>query len=471
MEETKSMIRDIEELLIHTPNDTELIRMLDDLQLSLKQQSSSKLATPTPTAEYTLGSSCSIPFPCPWSDATILLPARVLSLMDDSDNDDVYVLILTPLTQETIPCPSLSSSSVCDIHHCNYSHGYSVKADWLLPIETMGIYNKERHYHPKSIVLYKSDNTMDGTSMQQQQRHQTWKKATLLSSSTGSTGQHQWRISTENGDIIVVGENQVIPLVYLGDDPNSVTVHGAEVVDNHSSDNGSIADTSDQIFDNKSMWKSNNSFGAWQTHTSGFGEKMMKKMGYVEGQGLGTARQGRLEPVEAYDKGSQYSQSKRPGLGSLEKKKKVKTKTNTSNDIDMPGTSSMFDLMNSIIDNDNITNDNDYQKGSIQHQQRQQRKNDNGSGHGTNKESDTTTTPKQKNQRRLWQLQDKMDRLDKEWRQGMAAVKRNRGTTMEREFQANVDTIARQLRSAKQEVALVQGSLTRTKNYEKMTTF
>ncbi|CAO3581736.1 unnamed protein product [Absidia cylindrospora] len=333
----------------------------------------------------------------------------------------------------------------------------------------MDIYNKERHYHPKSIVLYKPDNTIDDTSM----RQQIWKKATLLSSSTGSTGQHQWRISIENGDISVVGENQVIPLVYLGEDPNSNAIHGAEAVDNYSSDNESPPNSVDQTFDNKSMWKSNNSFGTWQSHTSGFGEKMMKKMGYVEGEGLGTTRQGRLEPVEAYDKGSQYSQSKRPGLGSLEKKKRIKIKTNSSNNNDMPGTSSMFDLMNSIIDNDKITSDNDYQKELMQQQQKQQRQNDNGSGSGsgTNKESDTTTTPKQKNQRRLWQLQDKMDRLDKEWRQGMAAVKRNKGTSMEREFQANVDTIARQLRSVKQEVAQVQGSLTRTKNYEKMTTF
>ncbi|XP_065295502.1 zinc finger CCCH-type with G patch domain-containing protein [Dermacentor albipictus] len=39
--------------------------------------------------------------------------------------------------------------------------------------------------------------------------------------------------------------------------------------------------------------------GAWEKHTKGIGSKLMEKMGYVWGQGLGIRGNGRTEPVEA----------------------------------------------------------------------------------------------------------------------------------------------------------------------------
>jgi len=39
-------------------------------------------------------------------------------------------------------------------------------------------------------------------------------------------------------------------------------------------------------------------WAGWQDHTSGFGGKMLAKMGYIIGQGLGLRCQGRIEPVE-----------------------------------------------------------------------------------------------------------------------------------------------------------------------------
>lgn len=40
------------------------------------------------------------------------------------------------------------------------------------------------------------------------------------------------------------------------------------------------------------------SYGAFELHTTGFGSKMMAKMGYVEGEGLGKDHQGRAEVIE-----------------------------------------------------------------------------------------------------------------------------------------------------------------------------
>ena len=41
------------------------------------------------------------------------------------------------------------------------------------------------------------------------------------------------------------------------------------------------------------------SFGFWEKHTRGIGSRLMEKMGYVHGSGLGKEGEGRINPVEA----------------------------------------------------------------------------------------------------------------------------------------------------------------------------
>ncbi|GFS41686.1 D111/G-patch domain-containing protein [Actinidia rufa] len=57
-------------------------------------------------------------------------------------------------------------------------------------------------------------------------------------------------------------------------------------------------ETNETSQDNKGVGSSS-TYGAFELHTTGFGSKMMAKMGFVEGGGLGKDGQGRAEPIEA----------------------------------------------------------------------------------------------------------------------------------------------------------------------------
>eukprot|EP00730_Choanoeca_flexa_P000211 TRINITY_DN10096_c0_g3_i1.p1 TRINITY_DN10096_c0_g3~~TRINITY_DN10096_c0_g3_i1.p1 ORF type:complete len:492 (+),score=111.39 TRINITY_DN10096_c0_g3_i1:114-1589(+) len=68
------------------------------------------------------------------------------------------------------------------------------------------------------------------------------------------------------------------------------------------SDDDDSDDDKDDINDNHPApdpFAHNGHFGTWESHTRGIGSKLMSKLGYVPGQGLGSRQQGRVEPVPA----------------------------------------------------------------------------------------------------------------------------------------------------------------------------
>ncbi|PWA40059.1 G-patch domain-containing protein [Artemisia annua] len=70
-------------------------------------------------------------------------------------------------------------------------------------------------------------------------------------------------------------------------------------------------DVVDQCLSNNKPVANSSSYGAFEMHTTGFGSKMMAKMGYVDGGGLGKDGSGIAEPIEAIQR------PKSLGLGAM----------------------------------------------------------------------------------------------------------------------------------------------------------
>lgn len=58
------------------------------------------------------------------------------------------------------------------------------------------------------------------------------------------------------------------------------------------------SETNETCHDSKDMPPSSLAYGSFELHTTGFGSKMMAKMGYIEGRGLGKDGQGMSQPIE-----------------------------------------------------------------------------------------------------------------------------------------------------------------------------
>jgi len=104
--------------------------------------------------------------------------------------------------------------------------------------------------------------------------------------------------------------------------------------------------------------------GAWEMHTKGIGSKLMAKMGYVLGQGLGRNGEGRTQPVEAviFPPGKSLDeciQLRERGQNPSIKKRRLKKEKRKGEKIkaryDQPNQANVFDFLNKRLS---------YEKGS-----------------------------------------------------------------------------------------------------------
>ncbi|KAI7901009.1 uncharacterized protein BX663DRAFT_515994 [Cokeromyces recurvatus] len=363
---------------------------------------------------YAIGDHCAIPFS--YNDLLFLLPAIILSY--DSAKTLAQVLILTPVTSETIPCTDYFGSQehcTTDVCQVNRSHGYTIATEYITSFEAL----EADTFHYEQRVWCQED--------------ELWKLGEVIDEVDDEELKH-WRVrlleKRQQQTVVDVDREHIIPFKSLLDEDDQTEAIEEDCIPEVISKPVSEA------------------FGCWQAHTTGFAAKMMQKMGYVHGQGLGIQGQGRVEPVEAnkvYSSRSQYHEN-RPGLGlvskkGIQKRKKKEKVKEGAEEIDM------FSMMNTLLGKQS-QEDNIKQKSTII----------------------KSLNEKQANQT-IAKLQSKLDKAELNYIHAKEALRRNKGSPMESQFKTKLKNANHTFETLKNEMSELQRHVKRTKEQKEMYTF
>uniref|UniRef100_A0AAG5CTN2 Zinc finger CCCH-type with G patch domain-containing protein n=1 Tax=Anopheles atroparvus TaxID=41427 RepID=A0AAG5CTN2_ANOAO len=261
------------------------IKQLDQKQNDTKQDAAVK-DLPGPTEDDLdldglLGSKCSAPHVHSWG-SKVYHNAMVCSLeTSELANATATVLFTNPTHQEMIPC-SYFLEGECRFadDRCKYSHGEIVRLDELRDYREPQF---ERLRRKGSRALVKQSSCL-------------WSKGTVQEVDFEAK---TCTVQLEEGK----RERQQVPFEDLF--PLDHDADGSEG-DEHTDHDSSEEEPDEEAIRKAQMVEKSlfqpapdRRLGEWEEHTRGIGTKIMQKMGYVVGTGLGKEGEGRVLPVSA----------------------------------------------------------------------------------------------------------------------------------------------------------------------------
>ncbi|KAI8353208.1 hypothetical protein BD560DRAFT_217267 [Blakeslea trispora] len=377
----------------------------------------SDAANPSPELPYPIGEKCAFTFPI--DDAAILLPAIVTDYHED--NTIIRVMVLTPLTLDTVPCSDYFGQQkrckdpvkACPHHH---SHGYTTPVEFVAPFEALEMDDPgrlaEQLQYGKPVLCKQKDQVV-------------WKRGRIIDQLHGA----HWRVRlNDTKQCIQVDMEQIMPLKDLL----------------HEDTADQIEEWSESEREEEVVEKASDEFGGWQVHTTGFAARMMAKMGYVEGSGLGVRGHGRINPIEAKPyllrkhKGDDKS---RPGLGMQHKPKHPPQKPKKpEQELDMFG---WMDNLLSQPQEKEIT---------------------------TSVKSFASSDTRQTNQN-ISKLRSSVDKAKAEYVHASEAYRRNKGSSVDNHFNKKLKNAAHQYESLKKQLNELETHVKRAKEKKDMYTF
>lgn len=237
---------------------------------------------------------CSAPFLNDWGGGWRYHNAIIHSVSDDGTCN---VLFMCPRNRHMRPCPYFLKGH-CRLSNdaCRFSHGYSVETSRLKPFQEPDF--GKLKIGGRLLVKYK-----DGI----------WYDAVLLEILEDST---KCRVRYVSYDVEAVVElDELLPEVNSSVDV--VSSSDEEVEDNISAGDRLLDKDTDSL-DTEEFAPfeiGGQDMADWEKHTRGFGSKLMAKMGYVRGHGLGSRGQGRVDivPVKVLPPGKSLDYCVRKG--------------------------------------------------------------------------------------------------------------------------------------------------------------
>lgn len=235
-----------------------------------------------------VGSKCLAPFVFKWGSKSH--HNALVCSVDASNVADVKVkvLFINPVHQEMVPCPYFLDGKCQFNEKCRFSHGHIVP------------FNELRDYRePKFELLNKKGRSV----LVKNVGNNIWSRAIVKEANFLNKKCRLLR--EDNKNEVFVPFEDIYPLFNEGDDDED-DIDGVSIADSEPQSSGEeveedMAAVRKALIVQRSLLNPvpSQRLGEWEKHTKGIGSKLMQKMGYVFGAGLGSMGEGIVVPIGA----------------------------------------------------------------------------------------------------------------------------------------------------------------------------
>ncbi|MGH0171044.1 UNVERIFIED_CONTAM: hypothetical protein FKN15_005363 [Acipenser sinensis] len=362
--------------------------------------------------------------------------------VENSEGADpqVRVLYIHPTHKSMKPCPFFLEDKCRFMENCRFSHGEVVLVSELRQFQESDLSSLEV-----------------GSSCLARHEDSIWYPATITDI---DSGYYTVKFNSLLLKEAVVEGDGIIPPMRREEESSS------DSDDEELGENSAFAKVVDSpSTETEGLTSSRSSgFAGWEAHTRGFGSKLMAKMGYEFGKGLGRNAEGRVEPVQAVilPKGKSLDQC----AELLQKKKEGKPRKRRRKGRNGPGTSTERKPKQNVFDFLNDKLGAGGHRGGSQTEPPSAVKSSKESYQGGKNANRTLNV-------RLFQTTERVEQMQKEISCIMESLTRNvgRDKAMTTLLEEKLCSARKQLEQFKAQEVSIQNEQRKVNTHKKMTTF